>query len=150
MRTVEQIIERWENVLRVLTSMTRHERNRHFEMIDWGRKTSCGTIACAAGHCSLDPWFRRRGFSGEFRERDGLFVDVKQLIPKTGQDWPEFIEDFFIGDTGGEPGFDENLYELAEDATGVFYCQKGVTFREVTTAIRVILRKLRKLQEEQK
>lgn len=55
-------IRRWERVLHVLKKMTPHEREHHFNIADWGRKTSCGTVACVAGHAGLDPWFRRRGF----------------------------------------------------------------------------------------
>jgi hypothetical protein len=64
--THEQKIERWENVLRVLRSMTPHQRKKHFNMSTWAEKTDCGTIGCAAGLCSFDPWFRRRGFKGVF------------------------------------------------------------------------------------
>lgn len=56
------VIERWENVIRVLRALTPHERRKHWDMSDWGRKTDCGTIGCAAGHCGMDPWFTRRGF----------------------------------------------------------------------------------------
>ena len=54
-------IERWENCIRVLQSLTPHQRRKHWDMADFGYKTECGTIACAAGHCGMDPWFRRRG-----------------------------------------------------------------------------------------
>lgn len=59
-------IARWENVLRVLRKLTPHERRRHWQMNTFGEKTECGTVACAAGHCGLDPWFRRRGFKMNF------------------------------------------------------------------------------------
>lgn len=59
-------IERWENCGRVLYAMPQHERERHWDMGNWGRLTECGTIACAAGHCGLDPWFRERGFKMDF------------------------------------------------------------------------------------
>jgi hypothetical protein len=61
-------IERWENVLRVLRALPEHERQKHWDMSIWGEKTECGTVACAAGHCGLDPWFRARGFELSFRE----------------------------------------------------------------------------------
>lgn len=61
--TIGEKIERWENVDRVLSNLTPHERREHFDMTDWGFETDCGTIACAAGHCGLDPWFYRRGLS---------------------------------------------------------------------------------------
>ena len=54
-------LDRWNNAVRVLTALTPHERRKHFDMSNWGQKTACGTVACAAGFCGLDPWFRRRG-----------------------------------------------------------------------------------------
>lgn len=60
-------VERWENMIRVLQSLSPHERRKHWDMSQWGQKTDCGTVACAAGHCGLDPWFRRRGFQLNFR-----------------------------------------------------------------------------------
>jgi hypothetical protein len=80
--TQEQRIERWENAKRVLVQMPRHERTHHWDMMNWGYTTECGTIACAAGHCGLDPWFRRRGL---------------KLLPKV-------TNDAFIG-TGEFEGF---------------------------------------------
>lgn len=62
----EEQVERWENVLRVLREMTPHERRKHWDMGTWGEKTECGTVACAAGRCGLDSWFRRRGFRMTF------------------------------------------------------------------------------------
>jgi len=66
--TPDKQLERWQNVLRVLKGLSRHEREKHFKMSEWGQKTSCGTVACAAGHCGLDPWFRRRGFRLNFAQ----------------------------------------------------------------------------------
>lgn len=60
--TQAEKIERWRNVLRVLLSLSPHERQRHFTMNTWGELTPCGTVACAAGHCGMDPWFRSQGF----------------------------------------------------------------------------------------
>jgi hypothetical protein len=57
-------IERLENVKRVLEAMDPHEREKHFNMEMWGRRTDCGTVGCAAGHASLDPWFQENGFKG--------------------------------------------------------------------------------------
>lgn len=69
--TKKERIARWENVERVLSEMTPHERRKHWNMGTWGKKTDCGTIACAAGHCGLDPWFRRREFKLNFRMTPG-------------------------------------------------------------------------------
>ena len=61
--TKRERVERWEQVLRVLRALTPHQRRKHWDMGIFGRKTECGTVACAAGHCGLDTWFRRRGFT---------------------------------------------------------------------------------------
>lgn len=58
----DQRIERWEQCLRVLETMPEHERLHHWSMAKWGIETECGTVACAAGHCALDPWFTNQGF----------------------------------------------------------------------------------------
>lgn len=60
--TPAEQISRWSNVIRVLQALTPHQRKKHWNMEFWGVKTECGTIACAAGHCGLDPWFKRQGF----------------------------------------------------------------------------------------
>jgi hypothetical protein len=57
----EERIERWEQAVRVLEGLDEHTRTQHWDMGVWGRRTPCGTVACAAGHCGLDPWFRERG-----------------------------------------------------------------------------------------
>lgn len=63
------IIERWENAARVLQALPAHVKRNHWDMGIWGNLTECGTIACAAGHCGLDPWFRRRGFTLNFDKK---------------------------------------------------------------------------------
>lgn len=64
--TAKDYLERWKEALRVLEEMTPHERLKHLDMSIWGQRTQCGTVACLAGHCSLKPWFRDRGFTSEF------------------------------------------------------------------------------------
>lgn len=64
---LSELIERWSNTDRVLDAMTEHERQHHWDMSAWGRKTDCGTIVCAAGGCGLDSWFRERGFKLTFK-----------------------------------------------------------------------------------
>ena len=59
-------IERWQQCERVLVNMPEHEREKHWDMGTFGTKTDCGTVACAAGHCGLDTWFRERGFQLNF------------------------------------------------------------------------------------
>lgn len=64
--TTAEYIERWEQARRVLENLTPHEREKHWDMRKWCSLTDCGTAACAAGHCGLDPWFRERGFQLNF------------------------------------------------------------------------------------
>jgi len=63
---LKEKIERWDHVVMVLKKLTPHQRRKHWNMSTWGEKTACGTIACAAGHCGLNSWFRRRGFKLDF------------------------------------------------------------------------------------
>lgn len=60
--TLDQKIERWEQAARVLRELTPHEKNKHFNMDFWAKSTPCGMVACAAGHCAMDAWFKRRKF----------------------------------------------------------------------------------------
>jgi hypothetical protein len=86
--TLDQRVERWENVLRVLRALTPHQRKKHWDMGDWGRKTECGTVACAAGHCGLDPYFRRRGFRLDFvRQEAGGEVWSESSMPVRPEDF---------------------------------------------------------------
>jgi len=64
--TRREKIARWENVARVLQALTRHQRRYHFDMCFFVQREECGTIACAAGHCGFDPWFKRRGYEVRF------------------------------------------------------------------------------------
>lgn len=34
-----------------------------FDMGRFASFTTCGTIACIAGHCAMDPWFNTQGFT---------------------------------------------------------------------------------------
>lgn len=77
--TLAQKRERWENALRVLRGLTRHQRREHFNMAWYAVATDCGTVACAAGHCGLDWWFRRHGFS---IDRDSI-PDSGYVYPRT-------------------------------------------------------------------
>lgn len=82
--TKEQLIERWENVLRVLQNLTPHQRRKHWDMGTWGEKTECGTVACAAGHCGMDRWFRRRGFGIELKFGECAISDVSSFFGYRG------------------------------------------------------------------
>lgn len=57
-----ELIERWENVERVLVDLPEHKRTKHFDMAEFATSTPCGTVCCAAGFCAFDPWFNERGW----------------------------------------------------------------------------------------
>lgn len=67
-------VERWRNVERVLSNLTRHQRREHFDIEDWGTKTECGMTACAGGWCGTDPYFRKLGIRTDFT-KDGYLKD---------------------------------------------------------------------------
>ena len=79
-----ELIERWENAERVLLTMPAHERERHWSMGTWGEINECGTIACAAGHCGLDSWFRERGFKLDFRGGQSKITPVQTFFGAEG------------------------------------------------------------------
>ena len=84
-RTANPLIEIWTNVERVLDAMPEHERQHHWDMSQWGEKTDCGTVACAAGHCGLDPWFNERGFKLVFdKHGESKISDVPAFFGFTG------------------------------------------------------------------
>lgn len=95
-------IERWVNVERVLVALPEHEREKHFDMRRWGYENDCGTVGCAAGLCSLDDWFRDRGWSGiyvpipahEVRlwEAHGFGHVVRALRLDNGAEWRDMGE----------------------------------------------------------
>lgn len=63
---VTAYVERWKQGLRVVLGIPLGERRENFSMGNWGYQTACGTVACFAGHCSLDDWFRAQGFTSQF------------------------------------------------------------------------------------
>lgn len=67
-KNAAEVAERWDNVIRVVDAIAAdpHARTNHWCMGDWGWKTECGTVGCAIGHCSFDPYFRRLGLRGKF------------------------------------------------------------------------------------
>jgi hypothetical protein len=98
--TTKEKIQRLKQALRVMTSMSAHVRKHHFDMSYWGQKTSCGTVACLAGHCGLDPWFRRKGFKMDFKEdRNEEWEGNTQIISVEFRDtFPEADPAQFFGD----------------------------------------------------
>jgi hypothetical protein len=79
-----ELIERWSNAGRVLECMPEHDRQRHWNMATWGEITDCGTAACAAGHCGLDPWFIEHGFELTFQGSQAQVPDVREFFGLEG------------------------------------------------------------------
>lgn len=107
-------IARWENAARVMDAMDDHTRTKHFNMAFWGKRTHCGTVACLAGHCGFDPWFREHGMAAEFLDQD--------------------YEDLAF--EGSQPDKFFGRY------AGLLYCT-GLKFEEVRVGVDMILRRLR-------
>ena len=92
--SIPVLIERWQNVERVLTNLPPHEREKHWRMSTWGRTTPCGTIACAAGHCGMDPWFQSQGLRLE------PVPEGADDVARFSGRWPGSILPEFFGDIG--------------------------------------------------
>lgn len=81
-------IERLRQAKRVLEEMDEHKRVKHFNMSTWLTETTCGTVGCLAGFCSIDAWFVERGFTGKFiptmsgSEWD-FGIEPDQFFPRT-------------------------------------------------------------------
>jgi len=88
--THSERVDRWEHAIKVIDGLNQHEREKHFDMGDWGRETECGTVACAAGHCGLDPKFRQDGFQMNFETKQYLDGYEYRTLKFTTQP-----EDFF-------------------------------------------------------
>ena len=115
--TAAQKVERWEQVIRVLRGLTKHQRTKHWDMSVYLEKNDCGTIGCAAGHCALDPWFRRRGYRADWRYSYG---DIGYFMPD---------------DVGGEHFFGSGWDEIFENRTAR---PVGAVIREITAHIKEI------------
>lgn len=121
--TTAERVERWQNVVRVLESLDKHQRTKHFSMRNWSDITECGTIACAAGWCGFDPWFHSQGFAMRlfryppppFSTDSGVEIDYE-----LGD-----VEEFF-----GTQG------------SGIFYDSTARSFEKVLEEIREYLAKL--------
>jgi len=56
------LVKRYEQLIRVLENLPAHEKEHHFQMVEWFKQTDCGTAMCAAGWAGSDKWFKKRGF----------------------------------------------------------------------------------------
>lgn len=111
-------IERYEQAYRVLQQLPPKARRELFDMSTWGEKTECGTVACAGGHCGMDPWFMKKGLV--------LFgTDETNITPNFDQKVKEFF---------GDSGFDD------------IFTGPSDTVAQVQAAIRRKIKALRRAQ----
>lgn len=132
--SLDEQIERMEQMLRVLGGLNKHERRKHFNMGTWGEKTPCGTVACAAGHAGLDPWFRRRGFRLDFKRHR-----------KRRDEWGELREAYWSYDF---PNAGPNAFFGTEVFEGIFVNNEEVRgIRQAERAIRDYIGQLKDARE---
>lgn len=107
----QEKIERWEQAIRVLENMDEHTRTKHWHMAKWGVVTYCGTVACAAGHCGMDPWFMERGLVlHDDREWDGINPSFRATVREFFGD--EGYHNIFMN--GTERSVDQVINEIRE------------------------------------
>lgn len=128
-----KLIERYENVIRVLGSLSRHERREHFDMSTFGRITDCGTVACAAGHCSLDPWFRKRGFAS----KPSADILGAKLVPTRNRNWRAMVQNFFM--------VYGNCDSIEYDGTDIFFNGDERSVSDVIRELRRFVARLRRV-----
>lgn len=74
-------VERFQQAIRVMSDMTAERIENEFNMSTWGEKTACGTVACAAGWCAMDPWFNERGL---------MMAEIERTDSYSGETWVDF------------------------------------------------------------
>lgn len=135
--TKKEQIARWENVLRVLQALTPHQRRKHFDMAAWGYKTDCGTIACAAGHCSLDTWFRRRGFKGKLANPNPQWGGKLELRFDDGSESGQFMGGIIV-----------KFFGVSEDEDSPSCIFMNDNARTVGRVIREVSSRIKELTED--
>lgn len=139
MNTLNDLIEKWENVRRVLDSLDAHAREKHFSMGYWGIQTDCGTVACAAGHCAMDPWFQERGFKARLLKGSrglSIYYDGEWSFYR----WTTMIRRFFGAYDPPE------LSTIAQDAMDIFTNSNDRTVDQVIAEIDAVLAKMKALR----
>jgi polyhydroxyalkanoate synthesis regulator phasin len=148
--TFEEKLERWTQALRVLKELLRHVRTKHWNMSHWGIQTECGTVACAAGHCGMDPWFRKRGLKLKAVKFDDLIKenvhedDLERSdfkVPKTLSE----LENY--GLNLGEGGFENNV-DVSDFFGDEEYIFSNGENRSVNDVIKEIKKYIKELQNE--
>lgn len=51
--------EKFQQIVRVMNTLNPSQ----FDIQVWHHSSNCGTVACIAGHCAMDPWFIDQGLT---------------------------------------------------------------------------------------
>lgn len=119
----ERFIERLEQLIRVMQSLSPHEKRKHFNMGSWGRDTECGTTCCAAGFAGLDPWFRKKGFTLERLLPDDPNFKGYVVKTKNGQEGWGAIWEFF--GVHCDDASDDKIFSDPRSVAGVIKAAKA-------------------------
>lgn len=140
-------LARFQNAERVLVNLPKHQRTKHWNMAHWGIVTDCGTVCCAAGHCGLDPWFRKRGLKLKpitFKDLIAEEFDDSDVdVPRTLDDAEE------IGIAHGYGGFEDDV------SVGEFFGSRSDTIfgndslRTVNTVIKEIRQRIKEMKQDE-
>lgn len=149
--TVKEKLERWVQAERVLKGLPKHVRMKHWDMRHWGIQTDCGTVCCAAGHCGLDPWFRKHGLKlkpitidsliqRKFYD-NGLHEEGVSKKPKTLKDLESYIDVNF-----GQGGFENGVtvYEFFGNGANNIFGRSDIR------TVNVVIKEVQKYIKEMK
>lgn len=109
MCTLKEKLDRWLNAERVLVKLPKHVRTKHWNMGHWGIVTDCGTVCCAAGHCGLDPWFRKRGLKLKPIKLADLILEEFNIEDYLGNIPHTLDEAEKLGLSRGSGGFEDDV-----------------------------------------
>jgi hypothetical protein len=101
--------------LEQLKRVVRERPDELFDMSIFGRKTSCGTVCCAAGSAALDPWFLAN-------------TGIALALPVTKLDSESFVFNFPFG-------MDDRLadvFGISKDYMRLLFYEGTTTSRPVT------------------
>jgi len=149
--TIKEKLDRWLNAERVLVKLPKHVRIKHWDMRHWGVVTECGTVCCAAGHCGLDPWFRKRGFKLKPVTLQELSIGVyAEGTDYRAETFVDLERDTAGGIEPGQGGFENDVRPgdfFGDGADNIFGNPKTRTVNEVIKEIRTYIAKLKKAIE---
>jgi hypothetical protein len=76
--TIKPNLPAFRRLVKILNSK-KVKAKKGFYLGSWGVEGACGTIACACGWATLDPWFKARGFHSSSGDAKGY-----PLVPTFG------------------------------------------------------------------